>query len=180
MTCRNYLRERDPNVLQVISFASDIEKPFNQMFHYAHPKYLRIPENTELSGNLWYLYLTGTAPGEMERYIPNSQAVATCIRVLLRDHTYDTLNRLLDEIQQFNKTQVHPDPNLDKVNVAYMGGIAGLYAAANQVLKYTDFFNLTLTLLAVGICSRSSSVRLPQDYSLLRLACSETSAPSFT
>ncbi|HEY1851291.1 MAG TPA: MMPL family transporter [Candidatus Binataceae bacterium] len=149
---RNYLRERDPNVLQVISFASDIEKPFNQMFHYAHPKYLRIPENTELSGNLWYLYLTGTAPGEMERYIPNSQAVATCIRVLLRDHTYDTLNRLLDEIQQFNETQVRPDPNLDKVNVAYMGGIAGLYAAANQVLKYTDFFNLTLTLLAVGIC----------------------------
>jgi predicted RND superfamily exporter protein len=33
-----------------------------------------------------------------------------------------------------------------------MGGIAGLYAAANQVLKYTDFFNLTLTLMAVGIC----------------------------
>jgi predicted RND superfamily exporter protein len=33
-----------------------------------------------------------------------------------------------------------------------MGGIAGLYAAANQVLKRTDFFNLTLTLIAVGIC----------------------------
>ena len=29
---------------------------------------------------------------------------------------------------------------------------AQLYAAANQVLKYTDFFNLTLTLIAVGIC----------------------------
>jgi uncharacterized protein len=149
---RNYLRERDPNVLQVISFASDIEKPFNQMFHYAHPKYLRIPESTELSGNLWYLYLTGTAPGEMERYIPNSQAEATCIRVLLRDHTYGTLNRLLDEIQEFNQSQVHSDPNLAETKVSYMGGIAGLYAAANQVLKYTDFFNLTLTLLAVGIC----------------------------
>jgi uncharacterized protein len=149
---RNYLRERDPNVLQVISFASDIEKPFNQMFHYAHPKYLRIPESTELSGNLWYLYLTGTAPGEMERYIPNSQAEATCIRVLLRDHTYGTLNRLLDEIQDFTQSQVRSDPNLAETKVAYMGGIAGLYAAANQVLKYTDFFNLTLTLLAVGIC----------------------------
>jgi predicted RND superfamily exporter protein len=149
---RNYLRERDPNVLQVISFASDIEKPFNQMFHYAHPKYLRIPESTELSGNLWYLYLTGTAPGEMERYIPNTQATATCIRVLLRDHTYDTLNRLLAEIQDFNKSHVQNNPSLDKDTVSYMGGIAGLYAAANQVLKYTDFFNLTLTLMAVGIC----------------------------
>ena len=149
---RNYLRERDPNVLQVISFASDIEKPFNQMFHYAHPKYRRIPENTELSGNLWYLYLTGTAPGEMERYIPNSQASATCIRVLLRDHTYGTLNQLLDEVKEFNQSRVASDPALAKDTVSYLGGIAGLYAAANQVLKYTDFFNLTLTLLAVGIC----------------------------
>jgi predicted RND superfamily exporter protein len=149
---RYYLRERDPNVLQVISFASDIEKPFNQMFHYAHPKYLRVPDTIQLSGNLWYLYLSGTAPGEMERYIPNSQAEATCIRILLRDHTYDTLHRLLGEIKDFQKSRMASDPGLAKVTTNYMGGIAGLYAAANQVLKYTDFYNLTLTLLAVGIC----------------------------
>jgi predicted RND superfamily exporter protein len=149
---RYYLRERDPNVLQVSSFASDIEKHFNQMFHYAHPKYLRIPDGIQLSGNLWYLYLTGTAPGEMERYIPNSMATATCIRVLLRDHTYDTLNRLVDEIQDFNATHLAGSPGLNQVKSRYMGGIAGLYAAANQVLKRTDFFNLTLTLIAVGIC----------------------------
>jgi predicted RND superfamily exporter protein len=152
---RYYLREHDPNVLQVISFASDIEKPFNQMFHYANPKFLRIPDSVQLSGNLWYLYLSGTAPGEMERFIPNSQANANCIRVLLRDHTYDTLNRVLNEIDDFTRTQVHPVPpdlGVAQVKVADLGGIAGLYAAANQVLKYTDFFNLTLTLLAVGIC----------------------------
>jgi predicted RND superfamily exporter protein len=156
---RYYLRERDPNVIQVISFASDIEKPFNQMFHYAHPKFLRIPDGIQLAGNLWYLYLTGTAPGEMERYIPNQQADATCIRVLLRDHTYSTLNRLLDEIKDFNATHLAgganktpPIASLSQVNSQYMGGIAGLYAAANQVLKKTDFYNLTLTLIAVGIC----------------------------
>ena len=155
---RYYLRERDPNVIQVISFASDIEKPFNQMFHYAHPKFLRVPDGIQLSGNLWYLYLSGTAPGEMERYIPNSQANATCIRVLLRDHTYDTLNRLLDEIKDFNAAHLATGANaapiagLAQVKSQYMGGIAGLYAAANQVLKRTDFFNLTLTLIAVGIC----------------------------
>ncbi|HLW71431.1 MAG TPA: MMPL family transporter [Candidatus Binataceae bacterium] len=149
---RYYLRERDPNVLQVISFASDIEKPFNQMFHYANPKFLRVPDSVQLSGNLWYLYLSGTAPGEMERFIPNSQARANCVRVLLRDHTYDTLNRVLDEIRDFNSTHMAGNPGVSQVHVAYMGGIAGLYAAANQVLKRTDFFNLTLTLIAVGIC----------------------------
>jgi predicted RND superfamily exporter protein len=149
---RYYLRERDPNVIQVVSFASDIEKPFNQMFHYGHPKFLRIPESTVLAGNLWFLYLSGTAPGEIERYIPNSEARATCIRVLLRDHTYDTLNLLLAEIEQFQQSRAQGDPTLSKVKIMVLGGIGGLYAAANQVLKYTDFFNLTLTLIAVGIC----------------------------
>jgi predicted RND superfamily exporter protein len=149
---RYYLRERDANVIQVVSFASDIEKPFNQMFHYGHPKFRRIPESTLLAGNLWYLYLSGPAPGEMERYIPNSGAEATCIRVLLRNHTYDTLNQLLAEIDDFSRSQARPDPTLSKVRVMVLGGIGGLYAAANQVLKYTDFFNLMLTLIAVGIC----------------------------
>jgi uncharacterized protein len=171
---RYYLRERDPNVIQVVSFASDIEKPFNQMFHYGHPKFLRVPESTELAGNLWFLYLSGTAPGEMERYLADRQADAACIRVLLRDHTYDTLNRLLAEIAAFSRSQagvaitpgaevtlrdiapaghvIKPDPTLSQDKVDLLGGIGGLYAAANQVLKYTDFFNLTLTLLAVGIC----------------------------
>ncbi len=163
---RSYLREHDPNVVQVISFASDIEKPFNQMFHYAHPKYQRIPDGVQLSGNLWYLYLTGTAPGEMERFIPNQQANATCLRVLLRDHTYLTLSTVLEEIQDFAKSKGFVQKpgdakgifdgketkDLSRVQIRFMGGIAGLYAAANEVLKYTDFFNLTLTLLAVGIC----------------------------
>jgi predicted RND superfamily exporter protein len=149
---RYFLRERDPNVIQVVSFASDIEKPFNQMFHYAHPKFRRIPESTVLAGNLWYLYLSGTAPGEIERYIPNVAAEATCIRVLLRNHTYSTLNTLLAELDEFKRSEVRQDPTLGQVKVKVLGGIGGLYAAANQVLKYTDFFNLTLTLIAVGIC----------------------------
>ena len=171
---RYYLRERDPNVIQVVSFASDIEKPFNEMFHYGHPKFLRVPEGTQLAGNLWFLYLSGTAPGEIERYIANRRADAACIRVLLRDHTYETLNRLLAEIKTFTSSQagvriapsaeatlrdiapdvhvIKPDPTLSQDRVDLLGGIGGLYAAANQVLKDTDFFNLTLTLLAVGTC----------------------------
>jgi predicted RND superfamily exporter protein len=43
-------------------------------------------------------------------------------------------------------------PGLTQVTSRYLGGIAGLYAGANQVLKVTDFFNLTLTLIAVGFC----------------------------
>jgi uncharacterized protein len=158
---RYYLRERDANVIQVVSFASDIEKPFNQMFHYGHPKFLRIPESTLLAGNLWFLYLSGTAPGEMERYIPSAQATATSVRILLRDHRYDTLNQLLAEINDFTQSRALPDATLNKVQANVLGGIGGLYAAANQVLKKTDFYNLALTLIAVGICCAFEFGSLP-------------------
>jgi predicted RND superfamily exporter protein len=88
----------------------------------------------------------------MERYLADRQADAACVRVLLRDHTYNTLNRLQDEVGAFYWSQVAPDPTINQVKVNMLGGIGGLYAAANKVLKTTDFFNLTLTLLAVGIC----------------------------
>jgi len=149
---RTYLLERDPKVVQVVSFASDIEKPLNQTFHYGVPKFLAIPNATELAGNLWYLYRGGTAPGETERYIPSVVSNATCIRVLLRDHTYETLSNLLSLIQEFIRTRINTDPSLSQVHVRYLGGSAGLYAAANEALKRIDFINLTLTLMAVGIC----------------------------
>jgi predicted RND superfamily exporter protein len=104
-----------------------------------------------VSGNLWFLYLNGSAPGELERYISGRANNDTCIRVLLRDHTYGTLNDIRDRIQTFVDQRVTPDKNLDKVHVDYLAGIAGLYLAANDVLKKLDFLNITFVLAVVWI-----------------------------
>ena len=88
---RSYLFN-DPKVGQVVAFSSTVAQPFNEMFHYGYPKYLGVPETLEMSGNLWFLFLNGSAPGELERFISNRSNNDTCIRVLLRDHTYGTLN----------------------------------------------------------------------------------------
>ncbi len=142
---------KDPKVAQVISFSSTVSEPFNEMFHYGFPKYLGVPDTMEMSGNLWFLYLNGSAPGELERFISNRNNNDTCIRVLLRDHTYDTLNRIRDEIGQFVNERVTPDPNLSNVKVKYLAGIAGLYLAANDVLKQLDFLNITFVLAVVWL-----------------------------
>jgi predicted RND superfamily exporter protein len=142
---------KDPKVAQVISFSSTVSEPFNEMFHYGYPKYLGVPDTMEMSGNLWFLYLNGSAPGELERFISNRNNNDTCIRVLLRDHTYDTLNRIRDEIGQFVNERVTPDPNLSNVKVKYLAGIAGVYLAANDVLKQLDFLNITFVLAVVWL-----------------------------
>jgi predicted RND superfamily exporter protein len=138
-------------VAAVISFSSTIAYPFNQMFHYGYPKYLSDPETPQLSGNLWFLFLNGSAPGELERFISNRSNDDTCIRILLRDHNYDTLNGLRDRISQFVRQRVDDDPQLNQVHVWYLAGSAGLYQAANDVLYELDFLNITFVLGVVFI-----------------------------
>ena len=140
---------RDPKVAQVEEFSSTVSATFNQMFHYAYPKYLAMPDSQEMSGNLWFLFLNGSAPGELERYISNRLNDDTCIRVLLKDHTYDTLNEIRDRIKNFVAQRVTPDPALSQVKVLYVAGIAGLYLGANDVLKQLDFLNITFVLAVV-------------------------------
>jgi uncharacterized protein len=140
---------QDPKVRQVVSFSSTIAEPFNQMFHYGHPKFLAVPDSLQMSGNLWFLYLNGSAPGELERFISNRSNNDTCVRVLLADHTYDTLNDLRDRIRYFVAHRVTDDPSLNLVKVHYLAGIAGLYLAANDVLYELDFLNITFVLAVV-------------------------------
>ncbi len=149
---RDYLLT-DPRMKQVISFGSTIIRPFDQMFHYAHPKFFAIPRNPQQSGNLWYLFLGGTAPGEMEQFISSTAAQDTCIRILMSDHTYTTLADATKGLEDFVAKYVAKNPKLSKVNVLYMGGIAGLYAAANDVLFKLDLINITFVLLVIFVFS---------------------------
>ena len=139
----------DPKVAQVEEFSSTVSANLNELFHYGYPKYLAVPDSQEMSGNLWFLFINGSAPGELERYISNRISDDTCIRVLLKDHTYDTLNEIRDRIKAFVAERVTSDPALSNVKVLYVAGIAGLYLGANDVLKQLDFLNITFVLAVV-------------------------------
>jgi predicted RND superfamily exporter protein len=159
----NYLVSRG-DALATLPFSAII-KPLNSMFHNGYPKFIavptgfqqsryqRVPVGVELGGNLWFLFYGGTAPGEMERFFAHNPSVtSSCIRVLLPDHTYSRLNRLRDDIRTFVAQRVKPDPHLSKVRVQYLGGEAGLFLAANDVLKQLDFMNITFVLLVIYVC----------------------------
>ncbi len=152
---RSFLLD-DRAVKQVVSFASGVISPLNQVLHYGHPKYFGIPKNRQQAGNLWTMFRAGTAPGdmeagEMEHYISTTDANQTCIRVMLRDHTARTLARVTREIGAFLKSHAHGNPAYSKVTVSYMGGMAGLYAAANDVLYRVTMANIGMVLGCVFI-----------------------------
>lgn len=144
---------RQGDVAGTVSFANIAIEPLNQLFHYSFPKFRVIPSGTELGGNLWYMFLAGTAPGEIERFFAYSpKMTSACMRLLLPDHTYSRLNNLRADIQRFIDQRVAPDVTLNKVKVSYLGGAAGLYLAANDVLKKLDFINITFVLLVIYVC----------------------------
>jgi uncharacterized protein len=136
---------QDPDVDRVISVVPDLIEPFNRMFHYGEPKYRTIPAGTDDAFALFTLFVAGTAPGEADAWLSLTNNDA-CMRVLLRDHTYSTLTRIQQRLREFVDGRQHTDPAFEKIEVLYLGGIAGLYASANDVLYQIDFLNITFVL----------------------------------
>ncbi len=147
-----YLMARG-DVLGVADFGSVGLAPINQMFHNGHPKYHNVPSSVKLAGAFWYMFLGGTAPGEIERFFAHSpKMTSSCVRLFLRDHTYDRLNHVREELNEFVNTRVKTDPNLSHVKFRFMGGDSGLYLAANDVLYRLDLINITFVLVVIYLC----------------------------
>ena len=71
-------------------------------------------------------------------------------RIAARPHLR-TAQLLHNQIQDFVNLRVNNDPELNGVTVRYLGGEAGLYAAANDVLYRLDLINITFVLAAIFI-----------------------------
>jgi len=143
----------DPRIVQVTSFASDVIKPFNQMFHNGHPKFFGIPPDLNATSQLWYLFIGGSAPDEAYHYFTNAKLTSGCLRILLRNHTYTTLADVIKGIGDFVNSYIDHKPEFNHTRVRYLAGIAGLYAAANDVLFQLDLINITFVLTVVFVFS---------------------------
>ena len=168
----------------VVAFSNVAIGPLDMMFHNGFPKFRSMPSShvpssfqkgmstaVEMGGNLWYLFFAGTAPGEMERFFAHTPKVTSaCIRILLPDHTYSRLNRLRDDITEFVNKRVVPDPGLSQVQVHYLGGLAGLFLAANDELKNLDFMNITFVLVVIYLCC-AFTFRSPVAGALFIVSC---------
>src|SRR5260370_3401976 len=119
--------------------------PSNRVPPAGDPKYPTIPAGTDDAFALFTLFVAGTAPGEADAWLSLTNNDA-CMRVLLRDHTYSTLTRIQQRLKEFVDGRQHTDPAFEKIEVLYLGGIAGLYASANDVLYEIDFLTITFVL----------------------------------
>jgi len=149
---RGYLLS-DPRIIQVETPATGIFMPFNQMFHNGHPKYYGLPTNVRGASDLMYLFNRSTGPGQMQHYFTNGEGAISCVRLMLRDHTFTTLADVVKGISDYVSQRITPDPHFSTLSVQWLGGIAGLYAAANDVIFELDIINITFVLVVVFVFS---------------------------
>jgi len=173
-----YLMSRG-DAVAVIAFGAIATRPMNMLLHNGFPKYLAMPNSEQLSANLWSFFFAGTAPGEVYSFFAQSPAMtSSCIRVLLPDHTYSRLRRLRDDLDHFVRERVTADPGLNQVKVRYVGGDAGLYLAADDVISGLNFVNLALALAAIFLCS-AIIFRSPVAGVLFALSCAAANLWAF-
>jgi len=140
----------DPHVTQVASIAAGVIEPYNQMFHYSEPKYSGIPSTVLDAGGLYALFESSSAPNESDQWLSDTFD-DMILRVYLTDHTYDSLKAVQGRLDEFRAHREGWDPAFKLVDVKYMGGPGGLFAAANDVLYQLDFINITFVLGVVFI-----------------------------
>jgi uncharacterized protein len=137
---------QSPGVRAVTTFATDGIEPFTRVIHSGHPKFLTLPHTIKLIFASVLFFMHNRGPGDMEQF---NYHTTSCVRVLLKDHTARTLNDLRDRVALFVQQYFPRHPELSQTRLAYLGGIAGLYAAANDVLFELDLKNIAFVLIAI-------------------------------
>ena len=145
----DYLMSRG-DVTAVIDLGGLVEKPMNQLFHNSAPKLFAIPDTEQLSVSLFFFFVQGAAPDQVTAYFENLMSARnSCILLLLPDHTSARLARIRRDLDTFVHDRISTDPQLKDLKLQYLGGDAGLYQAADDVMNQINARNLLLVLTAV-------------------------------
>jgi len=146
---QRYIEENSSRVGGSLSIV-DILKRLNSTLHQGLPKYMKIPKDSSAIGQLYFMYLGGSEPGDLDMYETADNRHGN-ITVFVKDHRAETISEVIELYNKFVSTH---SIELGRLEVA--GGVIGTLAAANEQIKLYEAILLGLTLLAIVIlCSIS-------------------------
>lgn len=144
--------EAQPEVGGSLSIV-DVLPAVNRMLHEGNPRYLETGQDAGVNGELGYLFVSGSDPGDMERYVSPDYRNAS-VTLFLRDHQGDTIRSTIARINEF----VAENP-LPQGEYLLAGGLAGVLAAVNDVILAGQIeaiaFALLFLVFLAGVTYRS-------------------------
>lgn len=136
--------EAQPEIGGTVSIV-DVLPAVNRVLHEGNPHYLELGPDTGVNGELAYLFVSGSDPGDLQRFTSNDYKNAS-VTLFFRDHQGDTIRNAVARIDEF--VAAHP-PKDGQYLLA--GGLVGVLAAVNDVILAGQIEAIALALLFLAL-----------------------------
>lgn len=137
--------EAQPEIGGTLSIAN-VLGAVKGMLHEGNPRYEELGSDKMENGELMYLYLTGSEPGDLERF-SDGQYKDGAVTLFFRDHKGTTIRTAIARVKEF----IAENP-MTIASYQLAGGLVGVLGAVNEVLLAGQIEAIALALLVVVIC----------------------------
>jgi predicted RND superfamily exporter protein len=122
----------------------DVVKRLARLYHDGDPKWGLIPDNPKEIGQLFYVFTSSAAAGDLDRFMDASGRYGTVLTVF-RGYSHDIVKESIEYGRRFSAS------NTD-VEFKFAGGLFGILAAVNRAVENSYWTNLLLIWIIVYIC----------------------------
>jgi uncharacterized protein len=137
--------ESQPEVGGSVSVA-DILPQVRRALREGNPMYAELGNDPNENGELTYMFVAGSDPGDMDRYM-DADAKNGAVTLFFRDHQGETIRTAIARVADYVK--LNP---IDKAEYRLAGGLVGVLAAVNEVILAGQIEAIALALLVLVVC----------------------------
>lgn len=137
--------EAQPEIGGSISLV-DILPAVKKVLREGNPRYGELGSNANENGELMYMFVSGSDPGDMDRF-SDSYARNGAVTLFFRDHQGETIRTAVARVKEY----IAKNP-IAQGEYLLAGGLIGVLAAANEVILAGQIEAIALALLVLVIC----------------------------
>lgn len=137
--------EAQPEVGGSISLA-DVLPQVRRVLREGNPMYAELGNDANENGELTYMFVSGSDPGDMDRYA-DADAKNGAVTLFFRDHQGETIRTAIARVQDYVAQHT-----MEKADYLLAGGLVGVLAAVNEVILAGQIEAIALALLVLVVC----------------------------
>lgn len=138
--------ERQPEIGGTLSIA-DVIPVVKRVLYEDNPRFEEVGTDKLINGELFFMFLTGTEPGDLDRLCDIKYTNAS-VTMFFRDHKGTTIRTAIASIKEFMKNE-----KMDFAQIELCGSLIGVLAAVNEIIFSGQVESIALALLVVLIAS---------------------------
>ncbi len=137
--------EAQPEVGGTLSMA-DIIPAMKRILREDNPRYREFGKDANENGEIMYLFLSGTEPGDIDRFA-DAKYKNGAVTLFFRDHQGETIRTAIARVKEY----IAKNP-LKGAEYKLAGGLIGVLAAVNEIILSGQIESIALALLVLVIC----------------------------